>query len=292
MKVSTVYINTCRRDFAFAKICIASVRYWYPNIPICLIKDTGAGNFSTTITEKKWNVKIFACERKKFGWGYGKLEPLFLKDNHSFLVLDADTVLTGPVLNNADDVSSPFLVDKEIQPAKRFNEIYYNLERISEIDNNFKYPGYSFNSGQWFGTAGIVTRNDFITVLNWSEPPQPKYPDILFNGDQGVLNYILQSKEQLNKISICRKKIMIWPDAGNADFINCKMLTEKKSDYPYIIHWAGMGKKKKSSLPRADIIHFYKKFYLTRLNWFQRIGEKFNSFFSALKALLNEAVKS
>lgn len=292
MKVSTVYINTCRRDFAFAKICIASVRYWYPNMPICLIKDTGAGNFSTTITEKKWNVKIFACERKKFGWGYGKLEPLFLKDNHSFLVLDADTVLTGPVLNNADDVSSPFLVDKEIQPAKRFNEIYYNLERISEIDNNFKYPGYSFNSGQWFGTAGIFSRRDFEVGITWTEPPNSKFPGVILKGDQSILNFVLHKYEIEKKITVQKKKIMVWPEGNAANFIDLQKIRLKKEDYPYIIHWAGMGKKKKSSLPRADIIHFYKKFYLTRLNWFQRIGEKFNSFFSALKALLNEAVKS
>jgi hypothetical protein len=32
MNVNTIYISTYRLDFQFAKFCIASIRYWYPDI--------------------------------------------------------------------------------------------------------------------------------------------------------------------------------------------------------------------------------------------------------------------
>ncbi len=99
MKVSGVYINTHRYDFELAKICIGSIRFWYPEIPIYLIKDYSNGNFSTIIAEQKWGVQQFNCNRKKLGWGFGKLEPLFLNEGQAFLILDADTLMTGPVLD-------------------------------------------------------------------------------------------------------------------------------------------------------------------------------------------------
>ena len=77
MKVEKIYINTYKFDFQQAKICIASIRYWYPQIPILLIKDHGMGAFDTNTVEKVWNVNIFDTQKKQFGWGYGKLEPLF-----------------------------------------------------------------------------------------------------------------------------------------------------------------------------------------------------------------------
>src|SRR5687767_15243272 len=99
MKVDKIFVNTYKYDFHFARLCIASIRYWYPDIPIYLIKDEKEGVFDTTGTEKIWNVKVLDIPRKKFGWGYGKLEVLFSDSKESFLVIDADAVLTGPVID-------------------------------------------------------------------------------------------------------------------------------------------------------------------------------------------------
>src|SRR6476620_6078455 len=189
MKVDKVFINTYKYDFHFARICIASIRYWYPDIPICLIKDELQGKFDTSYDEKLWRVDVLDISRKRFGWGYGKLETLFLPDSFSYLVVDADTVMAGPALDVAADVNADFIVDDEVQPASRFNEIYYNLERIKELTSDFRYPGYSFNSGQWFGTTGKLKREDFVISLNWTQPPSCLYPGIVFNGDQAHLNF-------------------------------------------------------------------------------------------------------
>ena len=55
-------------------ICIDSVRYWYPDIEVYLIKDCGKGDFDTSLLQQHWDVKIFSTTKKNFGWGYGKLD--------------------------------------------------------------------------------------------------------------------------------------------------------------------------------------------------------------------------
>ena len=261
MKVEKVFVNTYKYDFHFARICIASIRYWYPDIPIFLIKDEKQGTFDTTRTEQIWNVKVLDIPRKKFGWGYGKLEVLFLDTNESFLVIDADAVLTGPVIDAVAKIDADFIVDREEQPAKRFNEIYYNLDRINELDNNFHYPGYSFNSGQWFGTSSVIKREDFSKTLTWSEPPVTRDKNIVVNNDQGHLNYVIHALEQRQKLSVARIKLMIWPVEGKSDFIKIEKIKSRSPDYPFVIHWAGMSASKFSELPRQDILQFYKQFY-------------------------------
>jgi len=271
MIVRKIYVNTYKYDFHFAKICIASIRYWYPDIPIFLIKEYNAGDFDTSLVEKTWNVKLLDIPRKKFGWGYGKLEPLFLDSNDSFLVVDSDTVMTGPVLDAVKDIEAQFIVDHEVQLAARFNQIYYNLDRINELEKDFVYPGYSFNSGQWFGTSGILKREDFDKSLEWSEPPKPKFPEIVFNGDQAHLNFVLHWLEQTGKVTVQKIRLMVWPEAGKGDFIELAHIIRKTGEYPYIIHWAGMKFRNYSDLPRADILAFYRDYYYSKNGRYQRI---------------------
>ncbi len=274
MHISVVYINTHKYDYEFTCICVASVRYWYPQMPIYLIKDLGQGNYDTVVLEEKWNVQIFETTKKKFGWGYGKLEPLFLPQKQSFLMLDSDTVLTGKVIEEASIIDADFLVDEEVQPTNRFNEIYYNLSRINELDKNFIYPGYSFNSGQWFGTSGLLIREDFEKFIEWSEPPIPKFPEIIFKGDQAVLNFVLHSKEQYEGYKIARKAIMIWPNDNAADFIKLQKIKGKENDFPFIIHWAGIKQNEIKNYPRADILLFYQNFYYSKLSSLEKLKQK------------------
>jgi hypothetical protein len=291
MKVDKVFINTYKYDFHFARICIASIRYWYPDIPIYLIKDDNEGKFDTSYAGKKWNVDVLDIPRKKFGWGYGKLETLFLEPTFSYLVLDADTVFAGPVLDKVAEVYADFVVDDEVQPEKRFNEIYYNLTKIKELDNEFVYPGYSFNSGQWFGTTGKITRNDFTISLGWSEPPECLFPDIVFKGDQAHLNFVIHRLEQHRKISVKRLKIMVWPEGVNANHIQLDKIKSRSNDYPVVIHWAGMGNRIQT-LIRKDILNFYRAYYYSKIPRLQKVSDAIRDFYVRIERKVSHKIKN
>src|SRR5262245_7608900 len=113
MGIDRIYIAVCRSDVHFARTCVASVRLLYPSIPISLIKDYGRGKFSTREIEKYYDVTVFPTERRVFGYGFGKLEPLFICSKQKFLVLDSDTVMPGPVIDFLDSFPDDFVVTYE-----------------------------------------------------------------------------------------------------------------------------------------------------------------------------------
>ena len=97
-KIQKIYIACCKKDAWFTKLCVASIRYWYPRIPIFLIKDYLWGDFDTSEIEQRLDVSVLDTERKKLGWGFSKLEAMFLENNERILVFDSDTVFVGRVV--------------------------------------------------------------------------------------------------------------------------------------------------------------------------------------------------
>ena len=70
MKIEAIYIPCTRGDFRLTRICVASIRYWYSDIPIVLIKDLMNGDFDTTEVEKHFNVSLYEQKVRAYGWGF------------------------------------------------------------------------------------------------------------------------------------------------------------------------------------------------------------------------------
>ena len=242
---------------------MTSIRYWYPDIEIVLIKDILKGSFNTCFLENLFNVQVFNSN-EKYGWGYGKLEPLFISREESFLVLDSDTILTGPILDLVQDIDEYFVVDEEIQNTERFNEIYYDKSLINQVNYGFRPLEYSFNTGQWFGTSGIIDRSVFNETIHWASPRINKFPDIIKNGEQGHLNYHFHKLEQQNKITIKRLKIMYFPLSFNVHF-KWNSLRLKQNNKNFIVHWAGI-KKPILLMPNKMLLFFYLNQYRKKTN--------------------------
>jgi hypothetical protein len=99
---------------------------------------------------------------------------------------------------------SHFLVDNEQMSDANAKQYCYNWEQLCKIDPNVQ---------QWFGTAGLVSREEFDPWLEWTMPRKLRYPQHFMGGEMGVLNYVLLllKKESLNGIRIDRRTIMRLP---------------------------------------------------------------------------------
>ena len=147
-KIDRVYIATHRSDLRLTRICVASVRRWYPDIPILLLKDEANGGFRTREIETAWNVQLWPTGSRSFGWGFIKLEPLFDSERIRYLVLDSDVVFVGRVIDALERFDEDFVVQEEQQPPHDVPNLYFDADKIrAALDPQFAGPAFTFNTG-------------------------------------------------------------------------------------------------------------------------------------------------
>ena len=258
--IDRIYIATHKADLRLTRICVASIRHWYPAIPIFLLKDETNGSFSTTEIEDRWNVSVWPTSKTSFGWGFIKLEPLFSASSMRYLVLDADIVFIGPLLEALERFDGDFVVHGEVQPEAVMGDLYFDIHRLrAEVDPAFSSVPFTFNTGQYVATGGVLTRRDFESVLEWSIPPRVRYPDFFNGGDQGVLNYVVLKKRAEGAVTVDCAQFMKWgPECVRG--LDLQAIATF-SPYPALIHWAGMKKWRLSAMVRSDILRYFEREY-------------------------------
>jgi len=95
-----IFIATTPQDLRLCRICIASVRRFHPQVPIQLLPGAPLPPAFLREVQHHYQVGVLPLPGGHYGWGFVKLEPLFLPAGQTFLILDADTALTGPVLDD------------------------------------------------------------------------------------------------------------------------------------------------------------------------------------------------
>jgi hypothetical protein len=263
-RVECIYIAASTLDSRYTRICVASIRFFYPSIPIRLLAGGRLQSELVRELEHYWEVGVAKlAEEGNYGWGFVKLETLFGPPGERFLVLDSDTVITGLVLDLWSDSRSSFLVDDEEQSEKRAKAIYYDWEKVHGFDPRAQPPRFLFNTGQWFGTAGVLTRADFAPWILWTMPRTTTPPNTFMNGDQGLLNYVFNRKVILEGLQVDRRQIMRWP-AHSIEGLDAHTVATGKAA-PRIVHWAGLKKARQRDMLAADLLRFFEKIYYSRL---------------------------
>lgn len=263
-RIDRVYIAAHRGDLRLTRICVASVRRWYPDISIFLLKDEANGPFCTREIEEAWNVQLWPTGQRSFGWGFIKLEPLFDSTGTRYLMLDSDIVFLGPVIDALEKFESDFVVQEEQQPAHDVPNLYFDSMRIrTALKPDLPDPPFTFNSGQYVGTSGLIRREDFGDLVEWSEPRRVRYPEMFNPSDQGVLNFVVLERLRAGGISVARSPFMKWGRQEMSEF-RVDAMTEN-SPYPYVIHWAGLKDVRLRRMLRGDILRHFERAYYSRI---------------------------
>jgi len=261
--VDCIYVAASAHDARFARICVASIRYFYPDLPIRLL---AGGDLQSGLIEElrsAWNVQQAAVPHGDYGWGFVKLEPLFLSPGHRFVVLDADTVITGPILDLMKDSDASFIVDDETQSQEDTVRLYYNWNGLRAIDREARSPLFVFNSGQWLGSAGILTRDDFSPWIRWDMPRSLRYPEHFMGGEQGVLNYVLNQKHASSGLRVERRRLLRWPGHG-MDGLSAERVIDRTAP-ALVVHWAGMKRNRLQDMVGADLLQFFESYHYQRV---------------------------
>ena len=261
--IDCIYIAASTHDARYTRICVASVRYFYSAVPIRLLVSGRLQRGLADELQEYWDVRTADLPNGNYGWGFVKLEVLFGPPGEKFLVLDSDTVVAGRVLDLWSESRAPFLVDDEQQSEADTKRLYYDWEKVRKIDPNARPPRFVFNSGQWFGTAGVLTRDDFAPWVEWTMPRRLRYPEHFMPGDQGVLNYLLNQKAAIDGLRVERRQIMRWP-GHSMDGFDAETVS-KRAGSPRIVHWAGVKRARQRDMIGADVLAYFEKAYYQRI---------------------------
>lgn len=290
MKIEGIAISCYRFDVELTRLCVASIRFWYPHIPIWLLKDRHYGDFDTREIEKYWTVQIYPDRQKTLGWGFGKLEAMTESPARRLLLLDSDVVFVGRVIDRLESFDEDLIVDKEDFDATKIEEQFFSLDRLRQLDTRFEFPGYAFNTGQVVATTGRLNKQDFDGLLDW-QTRTVKQSEVFKKGEQGLFNYVVLGKVQRGELTIRREPFMVWPgEAARAEHIQLGDLTPEGRQQQ-VIHWAGLGwGKTLEEMPRPEILLHFEEIYYSRvplgawLRRWRRVGFSFrHRFITPLK---------
>jgi hypothetical protein len=259
LPVDRIYLAACARDARLTRICLASIRYFYPDAPIQILAGDLLQPGLAEELKKHWNIEVADLPPGDYGWGLVKLEPLFGPPGQRFLVMDVDTAFTGKVLDERAKSDASFFVDDEVLSDADFKRLYYDWDKLAAIDPDVQCARKSFNVGQWFGTAGIVKREEFDRWVEWTLPRTLRYPDLFMGGDQGIMNYVVLKKEAFEGLKIDRQTIMRWPGDGMEGLDAASVAAGKAP--PLVIHWAGMKATFLHDMVGGDLLQFFEDWY-------------------------------
>jgi lipopolysaccharide biosynthesis glycosyltransferase len=262
-KIDNIVIACFKKDLFLLRPCVASIRYWYPEIEIFLLKDEIQGDFSLDEFIDNFSCKIFPTKLKTFGWPWSKLSVLLEEKEDRYLFLDSDTVFLGPVLDLLQTFPEEFIVTGAVisdpqDPNFIFN--YIDVNKIATIDENYTFPGFGFNGGHIVMKSGILKKADFTPIINFEPKIKSIYPEIFKHGDQGCLNYIFNKAVQEKRITLKYVDFWIWPSLPFANKIDLEKI-KNKTGYNYIMHWAGIKPVDFRKYIRYDILSFYNRKY-------------------------------
>lgn len=267
-----IVISCNKKDFFLTKILVGSIRFYYQNIEIFLIKDFSNGVFNTKEMESVYKVKILDLGIKNYGWAAGKMHFLLSKefDGEKYLMLDSDIVLIGRLLEKLEEASKDYEIGVSAEvydnPYDKFVEkTYYSYSYLKTYNPGFEFPGYLFNTGQMIVTPGILNQQEMYDFFDLSSYPYYKKLEQLPLVDQSILNYILPLKEQKGEIRIYKGNYMIWSESKEALTLDIEKIKEG-IEYPFLIHWAGAVRVPMlDMMTRFDILNFFEKYYYQRV---------------------------
>jgi lipopolysaccharide biosynthesis glycosyltransferase len=261
-----------KNDFFLTRICVASIRYYYPDVDIFLVKDFLNGPFSSTELERAMNVKILDLGPRKFGWSAAKMYLLLGNQfpGEKLLSLDSDIIFAGRFLEkiSQDAKGFDFVVNKEPNddPYSEFvTKHYYDFKYLNKIDPAFQFPGYFFNGGQMIITTGKLKQSEVIDYFELDSFPYWKQLDKMPFVDQSLLNYMLPKKEQNGEMKILKTKFMLWSESMEVKELDIDQV-KKGEKYLYLIHWAGALRIPYiNKMTRADLLVFFEDFYYSNV---------------------------
>jgi hypothetical protein len=283
----TIVVFANRNDFFLTKLCIASIRFYYPDIEILLVKDKLNGNFNTRLLRKIFNVKLLDLGKRYYGWGAAKLHFLMSENlpGRRYLCLDSDIIFVGKVVERIQEITGQFVVNPYYSNPpfdKETFELYVDPDIAKKQFEEYEYPGYFFNSGQMVVTPGLVPQSFFDSIFQTGK--YPYYTDRPRCPDQTIFNIIIPVLKKKQNLEVGELFYMILSPQFFNNAENNSFEKFKDGKHPFMVHYAGDVRTNNLDKMRGNILlKELREEYRLKLSVFTKVLDSLQDQLSANK---------
>ena len=257
---------------------LASIRYYCPDVPICLIAD---GGVDVSNLEQEYDLIVLRIDalpsremtQRITGSCLAKLAAMWEGPFEYYVWLDSDACLWGDVTADVKTELDFQIFWSEVSIPEDADEIpswlphyYFNPKKLEQFDPRFEWRGHPyFCAGVYACRRNAITYQQWIEIEQW----QKQSPDLFQFGDIGMLNYIVHSKRQREEMRVAMTDLQhIWAHHGKEelaqDCIGSSWRFPEHIERPRIAHFCG---RKPSIFDRQA---YSKPFTIARLEHHRR----------------------
>jgi hypothetical protein len=286
------FVTGCHAGDRFlVQATLASMRYYCPQIPICLTVD---GDFDVSDLEKEYNLIVLRVAelpsrdmRKLMCGNYqAKLAAHWEGPFEFYVWLDSDAIVWG-------DFTSQIRTDLDFQifwseisvPADAIEippwlpHFYFNPLKLQKFDADFDWRGHAY-----FSAGAFACRRNAISFRRWTEVEcwGKQVPDLFAWGEMGMLNYYVHSMTQRGEINTTTSNLQhIREHHGKQELVQdccgAGWRFPKTIDRPRVAHFCG----RKPFL--FDRKAYCRPFTIARLEHHRRRNGKARAWFAVLQ---------
>ena len=297
------FVTGCHAGDKFlVQATLASMKYYCPEVPICLTVD---GGFDVSDLEKQYDLIVLRVAelpsdhmRKLMCGNYhAKLAAMWEGPFEQYVWLDSDAIVWGDFTSQVRTDVDFQIFWSEISVPPDVTEIppwlphfYFDPQKLKAFDAEFDWRGHAY-----FSAGAFACRRNAISLRRWSEVESwgQQVPGLFAWGEMGMLNYYVHSMAQRGQMKTTMSNLQhIWGHHGKQELIqDCHGAGwhfPKTIDRPRIAHFCGrkpfLFDRKAYSRPFTIARLEYHRARSGELGaWFAVLQEDFRRLFSKIK---------
>lgn len=261
-------VSSYRGDIPLLRGCLASIKYFAPDAPICIVLD---GNVNIKPLEKHYNLHVITREntinkdlkRLSFGLGVTKMVSLWESPFDYILHVDADAVLWGDIRKSLPSGEWDFIFNEpheEITPSIQKSQ-YFDPDKVFRYIEPFPWTGNPyFNSGVFACRVGSLDLDECIKLLEIRKNHGPQAFPL---NDQSLLNILVFRALHAGKIKAFSSHLQSCVSVLNRSELEARFRIVEDAPLPWVkptaIHWAGTKPYKSNMKVFSQPMDFFRK---------------------------------
>ncbi len=249
------FVTGCHAEDQFmVQATLASIRYYCPRVPICLVVD---GSFDISDLEREYGLIVLRIselpsqEMRKLmsGNACAKHATMWEGPFEYYVWLDSDAIVWGDVTPQIRTDVDFQILWSEISIPPEATEIpawlphfYFDPVKLRRFDPNFDWRGNAyFSAGVFACKRDVISFEKWKEVELWGKQSAGLFSDF---SDQPLLNYFVHSMTQRGEIKTAMSNLQdIWAHHGKEelmkDCIGAGWHFPKTIQRPRIAHFCG-----------------------------------------------------